>query len=146
MTLVKVNGSPVKKAYSNFLDEWLNEWANFGKDDDTVQYNSVPVNIHETNEAYHLEFSTPGVKKEDIKIKVENGLLTISYEQKEETKSDDYKTVRREFRYNSFKRSFTLSEKINADNIQGKYEDGVLKVYLPKKAEAQAVTKQIDIQ
>ena len=146
MTLVKVNGNPVKKAYGSFLDEWLNEWSNFGKDDDAVQYSAVPVNIHETNEAYHLELNAPGLKKEDIKIKLENGLLTISYEQKEETKSDDYKTVRREFKYNSFKRSFTLSDKVDSDNIQGKYEDGILKVYLPKKVEAQAVSKQIDIQ
>ncbi|HRN57064.1 MAG TPA: Hsp20/alpha crystallin family protein [Agriterribacter sp.] len=146
MTLVKVNGSPVRKAYNSFLDEWLNEWTNFGKDDNTVPYNNVPVNIHETNEAYHLELNAPGLKKEDIKIKVENGLLTISYEQKEETKSDDYKTVRREFRYAGFKRSFTLSEKIDSDHIRGKYEDGILKVLVPKKAEAQAVTKEIEIQ
>ena len=146
MTLLKVNGSPVKKAYDSFLDEWLNEWTRFGKDDETVQYSNVPANIHETKEAYHLELSAPGLKKEDIKINMENGLLTISYEQKEEVKSEDYKTVRREFKYSSFKRSFTLSDKIDADHIQGKYEDGILKVYLPKKAEAQAVARQIAIQ
>lgn len=146
MTLLKVNGSPVKKAYDSFLDEWLNEWTRFGKDDETVQYSNVPANIHETKEAYHLELSAAGLKKEDIKINMENGLLTISYEQKEEVKSEDYKTVRREFKYSSFKRSFTLSDKIDADHIQGKYEDGILKVYLPKKAEAQAVARQIAIQ
>jgi HSP20 family protein len=77
---------------------------------------------------------------------MENGLLTISYEQKEETQKEDYKTVRREFKYSSFKRSFTLSDKIDPEHIEGKYEEGILKVYLPKKAEAQAVSRQIAIQ
>lgn len=146
MTLLKVNGSPVKKAYGSFFDEWLNEWTNFGRDDNALPSGNVPVNIHETKEAYHLELSAPGLRKEDIKINMENGLLTISYEQKEETQSEDYKTVRREFKYSGFKRSFTLSDKIDPDHIQGKYEDGILKVYLPKKAEAQAVSRQIAIQ
>lgn len=146
MTLVKVNGSPAKRTYNNFFDEWLNEWTNFGRDDKMEQYYQVPVNIHETKDAYHLEVKTPGLKKEDIKINIEDGLLTISYEQKEETKSEDYKTVRREFKYHSFKRSFTLSDKIDAEHIQGKYEDGILKVLIPKKAEAQVASKQIEIQ
>ena len=143
MTLLKVNGAPVKKTY-NFLDDWFNEMATLGKDD-SFQWKPVPVNIHETKDAYHLELSAPGLKKEDIKINVENDVLTISYEQKEETKSEDYKTVRREFKYNSFKRSFTLDDKIDSGKIQGKYEDGILKVHIPKKAEAQAVSRQIEI-
>lgn len=146
MTLVKVNNAPLKKTYSSFLDEWLNEWPGFGKDDDTVRTFGVPVNIHETKDAFHLELNAPGLKKEDINITFENRLLTISYEQKEETESEDYKTIRREFRFNSFRRSFTLSDKIDSSGIQGKYEEGILKVYIPKKAEAQSVTQQIEIQ
>jgi HSP20 family protein len=90
--------------------------------------------------------SAPGLKKEDIKINVEDGLLTVSYEKKEGAGAEEYKTVRREFGYHSFKRTFTLGDKINAADIQAKYEDGILKVLVPKKAEAQAVSKQIDIQ
>lgn len=146
MTFLKVNGAPVKKAYGSFFDELLNDWSTFGSDNAVSKWSNVPVNIHQTKDAYHLEVSAPGLKKEDIKINIEEGLLTISYEKKEETQSDEYKTVRREFSYNSFKRSFTLGDKIDAAGIQGKYEDGVLKVLLPKKPEAQAVSKQIDIQ
>ena len=146
MTLLKVNSAPVKKTYSSFLDDWFNEWTNFGRDDEAIQWKTVPVNIHETKDAYHLELSSPGLKKEDLKINVENDVLTISYEQKEETKSEDYKTVRREFKQQSFKRSFTLNDKIDCGNIQGRYEDGILKLYIPKKAEAQAVSKKIEIQ
>jgi HSP20 family protein len=145
MTFLKVNGAPVKKTYGSFFDELLNDWSAYGSDGAAGKWNTVPVNIHQTKDAYHLEVSAPGLKKEDIKINVEEGLLTVSYEQKEETQSEEYKTVRREFSYNSFKRSFTLGDKINAADIQGKYEDGVLKVLLPKKPEAQAVSKQIDI-
>ncbi|PVD50607.1 heat-shock protein Hsp20 [Terrimonas sp.] len=146
MTLVKFNGTPVKKSYTSLFDELLNDWSGFGNDGSISKWSSAPVNIHETKDAYHLELSAPGLKKEDIKLNVEDGLLSISYEKKESTTSEDYKTVRREFTYNSFKRSFTLSDKINAGDIQAKYEDGVLKVFVPKKPEAQAVSKQIDIQ
>ena len=146
MTFLKVNGAPVKKTYGSFFDELLNDWSTFGSDNAVSKWSNVPVNIHQTKDAYHLEVSAPGLKKEDIKINIEEGLLSISYEKKEETQSDEYKTVRREFSYNSFKRSFTLGDKIDAAGIQGKYEDGVLKVLLPKKPEAQAVSKQIDIQ
>lgn len=146
MTLVKTSNTPMKRVYGSILDDWFNEWANFGRDDNAPVHRNVPVNIHETSDAFHLELNAPGLKKEDIKLQVENGLLTVSYEKKEETESEDYKTVRREFKYNDFKRSFTLGDKIDAENIRGKYEDGILKVYLPKKAEAQPNSKQIEIQ
>lgn len=146
MTLVKFNGTPVKKSYSSIFDDFFNDWTGVGSDSNINKWSQAPVNIHETKDAYHLELSAPGLKKEDIKINVENGLLTISYEKDESTTSEEYKTVRREFTYNSFKRSFTLNDKVNASEIQGKYENGVLKVLLPKKPEAQAVSKQIDIQ
>lgn len=146
MTLVKFNGAPVKKSYTSIFDELLNDWSGIGSDGTINKWSQAPVNIHETKDAYHVELSAPGLKKEDIKINVEDGLLTISYEKKENAGSEEYKTVRREFTYNSFRRSFTLNDKVNAADIKGKYEDGVLKVFLPKKPEAQAITKQIDIQ
>lgn len=146
MTLLKVNSSPVKKQFGSLFDDWFNEFAGWGSDGATAQWNHVPTNIHETKDAFHIELNAPGLKKEDIKLNVENGLLTISYEKKEEAKNEDYKTIRREFNYRGFKRSFTLSDKVNADDIQGKYEDGVLKVLVPKKPEAQAVSKQISVQ
>lgn len=146
MTLVKFNGSPVKKTFSSIFDDLFTDWSGFGSDFTPEKWSSAPVNIHQTKDAYHLEVSAPGLKKEDIKISVEDGLLTVSYEKKESAVTEDYKTVRREFSYNSFKRSFTLGDKINAADIQAKYEDGILKVLVPKKTEAQAVSKQIDIQ
>ena len=66
-------------------------------------------------------------------------------EKKEESKSDEYKTIRREFSYKSFKRSFAVDQKIDASNIQAKYENGVLKLLLPKKEESKDAVKQINI-
>ena len=141
MTLVKNN--PVH--FGNLFDELFNQLpATWGKDAQNGLA-SVPVNIHETKEGYHLEVNAPGRSKEDFKINLENGLLTISFEKKEETENKEYKTIRKEFSYRSFKRSFSLDDKINAAGIQAKYDNGVLKLYLPKKDEVIVTPQQISI-
>ena len=143
MTMLKLH-SPVQKNLNNFFDEFFNELPAFGK---TVNNLFSPaVNIVETSDAYHLELNAPGRNKEDFQISVDKGLLTISYEKKEEAKNEDAKVVRREFSFQSFKRSFTVDEKINAEAIQAKYENGLLKLLLPKKAEPQQPVKKITIQ
>jgi HSP20 family protein len=144
MTLVKLNNRPVK-TFDTVFNEFFNAlpatWGN-----QSHGYNSPAVNIHETKDAWHLELSAPGNKKEDFKIQLEKGTLTISFEKQEESKSDDYKTIRREFSSTSFKRSFTVDDKINTENIQARYENGILKVYLPKKEDTTQPGKQIEIQ
>jgi HSP20 family protein len=146
MTL-KLNSNPVaRRSFNSIFDDLLNEIPSFdGKDWNVAGFNNPPVNIHENAEAFHLELNVPGRKKEDFKINVENGLLTISFEKKEENSVEGYKTVRREFSYKSFKRSFNLDQQIEADQIQAKYENGVLKLLLPKKAEAKDAVKQINV-
>lgn len=105
------------------------------RNDDTV-YSHVPVNIKETKESFDLQVIAPGLNKEDFKINVDKNNLTISFEQKkEETKEggEQEKWVRTEYRMHSFKRSFTLTEKIDTAKIAAKYTDGILTVALPKK-------------
>ncbi|MBO9567039.1 MAG: Hsp20/alpha crystallin family protein [Niastella sp.] len=143
MTLVKFNNRPVNRVFNSVFDDLLNQFPTTWKDS---SLHNPPVNIHETSDAYHVELSAPGLKKEDFQVKVEDGLLTIGYEQKEETKSEEYKTVRREFSQRSFKRSFTVEDQVNVDNIEAKYEQGVLKLRLPKKEQAKPTVKQINIQ
>ena len=104
-----------------------------------------PVNITEKESAYSLELAAPGMEKQDFTVNLENDLLTISAEKKEETASESEKNIRREFRYQSFKRSFTLDEKIDATAITAKYENGILKLELPKKKEEKASTQTITI-
>ncbi len=138
MTLVKQNYRNV----NNIFDELFNTVpATWNK-----AMNVPPVNIHENEEGFHIELQVPGLQKEDFKINVEKGLLTISYEKKSETEQKNYKTHRREFSVSSFKRSFSLDEKVNAEEIKAKYDAGVLQVFLPKKEEVKVSPKQIEIQ
>ena len=143
MTLVKVNNNG-HKTLSSFVDEFFQGFpAGAGRDE---SFGFPPVNIHETADAYHLELSAPGRSKEDFKLAVDGGQLTVSYEKKEETKTEDYKTIRKEFSFRGFKRSFNLDDKIDSNGIQAKYENGVLKLLLPKKEQVKESTKQITIQ
>jgi len=108
--------------------------------------NFPPVNIVEKNEGYHLQLSAPGMDKEDFNIKLDGKLLTISAEKKEEKSAENEKMIRKEFSYRSFKRSFTVDEKIDASNISARYENGILKLDLPKKEEVKNAAKEITIQ
>ncbi len=142
MTLVKLNNQP--RTFNSLFHELFNEFpvANVNNWNSNVP----PVNVAETTDAYHLELSVPGRNKEDFTVSIEKGLLTISFEKKEETKNEDVKSVRREFSFQSFKRSFSLDDKIDAEKIEAKYENGLLKFLLPKKEQAKDTTKQISIQ
>jgi HSP20 family protein len=141
MTLVKVNNRP----FGNLFNELLNEFPVAARSFGQELFAFPQTNIHETPDSYHLELNVPGRSKEDFKIQVEQGLLTISFDKKEETAQEDYKTLRREFELKSFKRSFSVDNKIDAEGIQAKYENGVLKLLLPKKEESKQSAKQISI-
>lgn len=130
---------------NNLFDElFSNIPSNWGKDFSN-QIGNPKVNIHETTDAYHLELIAAGRNKEDFKVNIDKDLLTISFEKKENVENKDYKTIRKEFTLNSFKRSFSLDEKIKADAIEAKYENGILKLYLPKKEQVSIAPKEITI-
>lgn len=109
---------------------------------------NVPaVNIQENSDNYTVSLAAPGLKKEDFKIDVEGNMLSISSE-KEETKETKEETFsRREYSYNSFSRSFTLPEDVKMEAIDARYENGELKIVLPRKEEAKKanVTKKIEV-
>jgi HSP20 family protein len=138
MTLLKNNTI-------NAFDELFNSFPTTWGRDAQTGYPTASVNIHETDDAYHLELNAPGREKADFTINVEKGLLTINFEKKEETTQPTYKTIRKEFTYRSFKRSFSVDEKINTEAIEARYENGVLKLLLPKKDEVKSSPKQIAI-
>lgn len=138
MTLVKHN----YKTVNDLFDEFFKLPATWEK---ARGLNVPPVNIYETNDSYHLELVAPGLKKEDFKINLEKDLLTISYEKKAENDNKDYKTHRSEFNVAGFKRSFSVDDKINGEGIEAKYENGLLKLYLPKKEEVKSLPKEITI-
>ncbi|SDH34534.1 Hsp20/alpha crystallin family protein [Winogradskyella thalassocola] len=94
------------------------------------------VNIKETADDYVVEMAVPGLKKSDFNIDIDNHLLSISTETKEENEQKGENYTRREFGYSSFKRTFTLPESVNDEKINASYNEGILSVLLPKKEEA----------
>jgi len=107
---------------------------------------TVPaVNINETDKVFELELAAPGLKKNDFKVNIDRNVLTVSTEKKEEKEEKEKNYTRKEFSYYSFNRSFTLPESINQEKIDAKYNDGVLKLVLPKKDEVIPKSKEIKI-
>jgi HSP20 family protein len=108
---------------------------------------SMPsVNIREDEKFYKLELAVPGIDKKDLKIDINEDVLTISSEVKNtnEESNDGYK--RKEFNYASFCRSFYIPENVNRDKIEANYKDGILYVALPKQEEEKnKITRQIEI-
>jgi len=124
---------------SIFDDIFGNTWDSFISPARNMNSSLPAVNVVEDENNFHVEVAAPGMKKDDFKVNLENDVLTISSEKKDEDvqKNDQGNYTRREFSYNAFKRSFTLPEnQIDVDNIKAVYEDGVLKLALPKKEEA----------
>jgi HSP20 family protein len=138
MTTLRFN-QPALKTFDSFLDSLLNDMPSTTK----TSLNFPAVNISENNDAYELEFNVPGRKKEDFKITVDKDILTVSFEKKEENKEESKRFIKKEFTLQSFKRSFALDEKINADEINAKYEDGLLLLTLPKTEEVKVMPKEI---
>ncbi len=136
---------PASKSLSNVFDELFNSFP-VSWEDDVRNNSTAPVNITEGDNGFNLDFNVPGRNKEDFKIQVDKGLLTVSYEKKEQPENKGSKSIRKEFSFDSFKRSFSLHEKINTDGIEAKYENGILKVFVPKKEDVKIAPKQISIQ
>ena len=120
--------------FDDFFKPW-NEW--FDKGSLWGRVMQVPaVNITEHKDFYLVSLGAPGLKKKDFKIDVDGNMLTISSEMEENKEEKDKKFTRKEYNYSSFSRSFSLPEEINKEKIEAKYEDGVLKISLPRTEEA----------
>lgn len=116
--------------FDEFFKPW-NEWFDNGNLWNRTM--SVPaVNITEQKDAYLVSLAAPGLKKEDFTIDVDGSMLTISSRKEEHKEEKDKKFTRKEYSYSSFSRSFTLPEEINREKIEAKYEDGILKISLPR--------------
>ena len=94
------------------------------------------VDITETAETIEVKTELPGMKRDDIELDIANGVLSIRGEKKEETDEKNKTWHRREVRYGSFSRSFTLPTDVKAEEASASYENGVLKIVLPKEAKA----------
>lgn len=147
MAYVKFNRKPFEGTFSNLVDDIFTELPvllNNGFNN-TVRKDSVPVNVKETEKSYQLEVVAPGFEKTDFKVNLEQNVLTISAEKQNEENTGKDKEIRREYSFRSFKRSFTLDEKIDATNIEASYVNGVLTLNLPKKVAVKAAATEIII-
>ncbi len=145
MTLVKVNNN-ISRSIDGMMKELFNEFpSTVAKTfrEDVLSF--PPVNIVEKEAQYFVELAAPGLEKKDFNLKLEANILTISAEKKEQSTEENSKSIRREFSYRAFRRSFTLDEKIDAENITAKYENGILKLELPKKEIYKTGAKEINI-
>jgi HSP20 family protein len=110
------------------------------------RFSDPAANILDNPDSFQLELAAPGMKKSDFKIHLENNVLTISSDIQDEKTEETSNYTRKEFQYGSFTRSFTLPKSIDLDKISADYDNGILKVCLPKKDEARLdVKKEIKI-
>jgi HSP20 family protein len=131
----------LQNTFSRFFDD--DSWGFDGM----LTNRQVPVNIRETDKSYEMEVVAPGLRKEDFHVNISDNMLTVSFEHREENKEEDKRKgyLRQEYRRQSFSRSFTLDDTVNAEKINAHYRDGVLHVSLPKKEGAQRITKNIQV-
>lgn len=141
MYTLKSNYS-VPRSLNGLFEEMFNTSFRTGDE----QLHNPPVNVMENENGYTLHLVAPGFKKEDFKVQIDKNLLHISYEHKqEENKDDNSKWLRTEYKFRSFKRTFTLNEKVDAAGINASYNDGILAVVLPKKEETEKAIKDITV-
>ena len=139
MALVRFNQYPALTDFFEALEKNF-----FNTAEERYQGDVPAVNIKEENDKFVLEMAAPGMKKNDFHISLEENVLTISSEKKEEKEEKNDNYTRREFFYNTFTRSFTLPENVDVENIKADYKNGILTLNLPKKEEAK-VTREIKI-
>lgn len=140
MSLVKRNNWPLLGNGSLLSDLFDNEKF---FDSDWLKKQSLPaVNVTETEKNYEIEVAAPGRSKKDFNISAENGVLTISSEQKEEKEQKEKGYTRKEFNYSSFSRSFSLPENANEEDVKATYADGILKLEVAKRVITHPKTKR----
>jgi HSP20 family protein len=120
--------------FDRFFDEF---WGRTSPEAPALSESWAPrVDIREEKDAVLLTAELPGVSKDDVKVELENGVLTISGEKKTEREENESGFYRSERVYGSFKRSFRVPETVDAEKIEAEYVNGVLKLVLPKRPEA----------
>lgn len=114
-----------------FRDDWFRDdfW-------DMAIQRTPALNVRETEDEYEIELAVPGLSKEDLKVSVDDGYLNISAERQETKEEKETHYTRKEFNFNSFRRSLLLPEGVMEDRIKATYDNGILHLNLTKKEEA----------
>jgi HSP20 family protein len=122
----------------SLFDDFIRPWSSWMDTPSMIgRTQMVPaVNITETKDEYILSLAAPGMKKDDFNIDVTGNMITISSEKEQKSEVKDELYTRKEYNYTTFSRNFTLPDEVNRERIDARYEDGILKLSLPKKEEA----------
>ncbi len=135
----------------NLIEDFFDDFARPSRQ--VARYNTPVTNvmrtdIKETETGFELAIDLPGYKKEDVKAELKDGYLTISAETKQDNdeKDDNGKYIRRERYYGTCSRSFYVGEDVTQEDIRAKFEDGILKLSVPKKEPAPKVEEKKYIQ
>lgn len=145
MTLIKYNpefANVENRSFSKFLDRFFNE--SVVSANKSIESFSPQVDVAEDKKEYELSFAVPGMKKSDFNIDLSEGKITISGERKFESKKEDKNYHAVETKYGAFSRSFYLPDNIVEDKVEATYQDGILKVTIPKD-EKKELRKTIQI-
>lgn len=144
MSIVKFSNQ-FPSFFDRFFERDLFDWEN--RNFSTTNTTLPSVNIKEDEEGFDVEVAAPGFKKTDFKIELNNDQLTISSEKKSDTEMKEKEQfTRREFSYQSFSRTFSLPSIAEIEKIKAKYENGILRISIPKMEEAKPKPpKQISI-
>ena len=137
MSIIKRN--EIFPGLSFFDDVFSRDLWNWGTTNNSSTNTTIPlVNIKEDNENFLVEMAAPGMEKNDFKVELDGNVLTITSEKQNQNEvKEGERYSRREFSYQSFQRSFQLpKEVVDAEKIEAKYENGVLRLLIPKKEEA----------
>lgn len=139
MTIIRMKHRPT---LSDMLDNMLERNFNTGFE---RKCGCVPAtNIIEKEESYVIEVAAPGMKKEDFKLEVENKLLSVIFEKKQEEKQPEFEYLQREFDMDEFTRSFTIPETADVEKIAARYDNGILYITIPKIEKAR-LSKEIKV-
>ncbi len=128
------------------FDDWMDFSVPrmFGEFYNSSMSNAMRTDVKETEQGYELDVDLPGFKKEDIQLELKDGYLTINAQKNSENeqKDEDGKYVRRERHYGAMGRSFYVGENVTEHDIHAKFEDGILKLSVPKEEPKQVEDKK----
>ena len=131
--------------FNRMMPTGFSRWPQLSGDNGKIEW-APSADISETDQEYVIRASLPAVKKDDVKVTVENGIITIKGDRKQQKEDKSEKYHRVESFYGTFERSFSLPENINSEAIRCESKDGVLTVHIPKMEAQKAKPRQISVQ
>jgi HSP20 family protein len=137
----------IDRTFNRMMRRAFSGWPRLSPEGESAALEWSPsANISETDKEYLIRAELPAVKKEDVKVTVDGGMITIEGERKQQKEEKDEKYHQIESFYGSFSRTFTLPDDVNVDAIRCEDKDGVLTVHMPKMETQKSKPKQITVQ